>query len=81
MERVVEGFHTTILCYGQTGSGKTYTIFGDPDNYGIIPRASKHLLDIRDSDQMKFILRVSCFEIYNEQIRDLLDEGLKKQIK
>jgi hypothetical protein len=28
-----------IFAYGQTGSGKTYTMFGNPDNRGIIPRA------------------------------------------
>ena len=60
MERVVEGFHATILCYGQTGAGKTFTIYGDPTNYGIVPRAAKHLLDIIDSDNMRFILRVGC---------------------
>lgn len=77
----MEGFHATILSYGQTGAGKTHTIFGDPDNYGIIPRAAQHLLNIRDSDQMRFILRVGCIEIYNELIRDLLDECSRKQIK
>ena len=28
VERVVEGYHSTIFAYGQTGSGKTYTIEG-----------------------------------------------------
>ena len=28
-----------IFAYGQTGSGKTYTMFGNADNRGIIPRA------------------------------------------
>jgi hypothetical protein len=28
-----------IFAYGQTGSGKTYTMFGNDDNRGIIPRA------------------------------------------
>lgn len=26
VNRVVEGYHSTIFAYGQTGSGKTYTI-------------------------------------------------------
>lgn len=26
VQRVVEGYHSTIFAYGQTGSGKTYTI-------------------------------------------------------
>jgi hypothetical protein len=28
-----------IFAYGQTGSGKTYTMFGNDENRGIIPRA------------------------------------------
>ncbi len=28
-----------IFAYGQTGSGKTYTMLGDEENRGIIPRA------------------------------------------
>jgi len=28
-----------IFAYGQTGSGKTYTMLGNDDNRGIIPRA------------------------------------------
>ncbi|CBZ23433.1 kinesin-like protein [Leishmania mexicana MHOM/GT/2001/U1103] len=26
--RVLQGYHSTVMCYGQTGSGKTYTIAG-----------------------------------------------------
>ncbi len=49
VERVVEGYHSTIFAYGQTGSGKTYTIEGGDNEAteGIIPRA------IRDT--FKFI--------------------------
>jgi hypothetical protein len=36
---VVSGPQVCIFAYGQTGSGKTYTMFGNPDNRGIIPRA------------------------------------------
>jgi hypothetical protein len=28
VERVLDGYHSTIFAYGQTGSGKTYTIEG-----------------------------------------------------
>ena len=28
VERVLEGYHSTIFAYGQTGSGKTYSIDG-----------------------------------------------------
>lgn len=28
VQKVVEGYHSTIFAYGQTGSGKTYTMEG-----------------------------------------------------
>ena len=28
VERVLAGYHGTVLCYGQSGSGKTYTVVG-----------------------------------------------------
>ncbi len=60
IERVIEGFHATILAYGQTSSGKTYTMEGYdyiqsdegpvPDtkhggNLGVTPRCIKKLFD------------------------------------
>lgn len=42
-QRQINSLHVStqvcIFAYGQTGSGKTYTMFGNPDNRGIIPRA------------------------------------------
>lgn len=40
----VSGPQVCIFAYGQTGSGKTYTMFGNPDNRGIIPRAMAQVL-------------------------------------
>jgi Cdc6-like AAA superfamily ATPase len=31
VDRVIEGYHSTIFAYGQTGSGKTYTMQGVED--------------------------------------------------
>lgn len=28
LDRVIEGYHSTIFAYGQTGSGKTHTMQG-----------------------------------------------------
>lgn len=33
----------TLLMYGTSGSGKTYTLMGDADQPGIIPRAIEHI--------------------------------------
>ncbi len=40
IDKVLEGFHTTIMAYGQTGSGKTHTVMGGTKELdGIVPQA------------------------------------------
>ena len=49
---------------------------GDPDHRGIIPNAFEHIFGFIDDCQktnMKFLVRCSYLEIYNEDIRDLLN--------
>ena len=45
VQRVIEGYHSTIFAYGQTGSGKTYSIEGGDgeEKEGIVPRAIRDL--------------------------------------
>jgi centromeric protein E len=72
VSQVVEGFNSTVLAYGQTSSGKTHTMQGTEEDPGIIPRAVSDLFDLLR--EMPFITaKVSYMEIYNEEIRDLLD--------
>lgn len=83
VESVLEGYNGTIFAYGQTGCGKTHTMMGikdgGPEHRGIIPNAFDHIFGFIDqcpntsSGQMKFLVRVSYLEIYNEDIRDLLN--------
>ena len=71
---VQKGHNVTILAYGQTGSGKTWSMLGsdrDPTLEGIVPRTLRSLLNIVSSDREDSI-EVGFFEIYNEQVRDLL---------
>lgn len=80
---LLDGYNGTIFAYGQTGSGKTHSMFGPShdllhhaaDSSGIVPRAAQHVFDhIRDGvDGSEFVLRCSLFEVYREQLRDLLD--------
>lgn len=70
-----EGYHTCIFAYGQTGSGKSYTMMGVDENPGLIPRTCEDLFDRIESNpspDVSYSVRVSYFEIYNEQVRDLL---------
>ncbi|KAI0032797.1 P-loop containing nucleoside triphosphate hydrolase protein [Vararia minispora EC-137] len=69
----MEGFNAVVFAYGQTASGKTFTLSGDEDQPGIIPRALKDVFaHIRRTPTREYLLRVSYLEIYNETIHDLL---------
>ncbi|KAE9554324.1 hypothetical protein FO519_002495 [Halicephalobus sp. NKZ332] len=79
VQDVLNGYNGTIFAYGQTSSGKTHTmegVLGDPEKQGIIPRIVNdifnHIYNMEDI-QLRFHIKVSYFEIYNERIRDLLD--------
>ncbi|KAF9458828.1 kinesin-domain-containing protein [Collybia nuda] len=69
----MEGYNAVIFAYGQTASGKTFTLSGDDDEPGIIPRAMKDVFAfIRRTPTREYLLRCSYLEIYNESIHDLL---------
>ena len=76
VKQTIAGFNCSLLCYGQTGAGKTFTLMGGSDyrTRGCIPRSIKALFDeIQSQADKTFDVRVSFVEVYNEQIRDLLD--------
>ena len=66
----LNGFNTAIICYGQTGMGKTYTI------NEIVAEIGKQIFDeidlVQDINNL-FKVEIGGFEIYKEQISDLLD--------
>lgn len=47
MQSAIDGFNVCVFAYGQTGSGKTYTIQGDQEQPGIVPRALEELFSIK----------------------------------
>jgi hypothetical protein len=61
-----------------SGTGKTHTMEGDlthPDNYGVIPRSAEYIFQtINHSSYTSRSVVVSCLEIYNEELRDLLGD-------
>lgn len=75
LDSVMDGYNGTIFAYGATGCGKTYTINGTIDNPGIIYRTMDDIfrrIDKLQNDK-DFQISLSFLEIYNENIRDLLD--------
>ena len=71
--KVLEGFNGCVFAYGQTGSGKTFTMTGDEQKPGVIPRLCNELFErIGSMEKKKVVVRVAMCEIYNEKLHDLL---------
>lgn len=73
-----EGYNVCLLAYGQTSSGKTYTMMGDREQPGIIPLLLHDILkqmDISIKQKINCELKLLYVEIYNEQVKDLLEKG------
>lgn len=84
VEAVLEGYNGTIFAYGQTGTGKTYTMEGirsKPEEKGVIPNSFNHIFThISRSQDEQYLVRASYLEIYQEEIRDLLNKDHTKRL-
>ncbi|KAL4444957.1 hypothetical protein ABPG77_004007 [Micractinium sp. CCAP 211/92] len=66
--------NSVMLAYGITAAGKTYTIEGTRERPGVLPRALMALFQGLQSHAEPVVARAAYYEVYNEQIYDLLDE-------
>lgn len=86
VECVLEGYNGTIFAYGQTGTGKTFTMEGVrtvPELRGIIPNSFAHVFGAiaKSVDDVRFLVRVSYLEIYNEEVRNLLGKDQTQHLE
>merc|ERR1719244_32252 len=87
---LAKGDNATVIAYRQTGSGKTYTMgtLGCDDSkleeeWGIIPSAIHDIFrTLQHTEEREDDFKVQCsfFEIYNEEIKDLLDPHTTKSM-
>ncbi|ODV87107.1 hypothetical protein CANARDRAFT_205730 [[Candida] arabinofermentans NRRL YB-2248] len=80
IDHSINGFNSCILAYGQTGSGKTHTMMGSKEQPGLIPLICEELfnkLNVPNNTTTKFKIKCSFFEIYQEQVMDLLNNKSK----
>ncbi|KAK4411727.1 Kinesin-like protein KIN-14B [Sesamum angolense] len=78
VQSAFDGYNVSVFAYGQTSSGKTHTMEGSSHDRGLYVRSFEELFDLSNSDATstsRYSFSVSIFELYNEQIRDLLLES------
>ena len=89
IDKAFNGYNINILAYGESGSGKSYSLNGPKHDVGIISRfvedmftrISKEKGKGRGKDRKflaRFVVEVSMFEIYDENIIDLIDSDLSE---
>ncbi|CAH8390979.1 unnamed protein product [Eruca vesicaria subsp. sativa] len=70
------GINATIFAYGQTSSGKTYTMRGVTEK--AVNDIYNHIIKTPERD---FTIKISGLEIYNENVRDLLNSDSGRALK
>ncbi|XP_022955336.1 kinesin-like protein NACK1 isoform X1 [Cucurbita moschata] len=70
------GINATIFAYGQTSSGKTFTMRGITEK--AVNDIYRHISNTPERD---FTIRISGLEIYNENVRDLLNTESGRNLK
>jgi len=76
IDQAFAGRNVLISTYGQTSSGKTFTMvgeFGQGEHAGVLPRAFEYCFAKAAASPSSVKLLVQMMEIYNEDIRDLLE--------
>ncbi|KFP03466.1 Kinesin-like KIF13A, partial [Calypte anna] len=85
LEKAFQGYNACIFAYGQTGSGKSFSMMGNAEQLGLIPRLCCALfqrISVEENESHSFKVEVSYMEIYNEKVRDLLDpKGSRQSLK
>ena len=75
IEGILNGYNSTVFAYGSTGAGKTFTMLGNQVNPGIMYQTMKEIFEqLQDLKiDREYEIKVSFLEIYNENIRDLIE--------
>lgn len=84
LEGLLQGQNGLLFTYGVTGSGKTYTMTGEPNDPGLMPRCINTLFNaINENQTSKFVIksdRMNGFEVQSEAdaLGDRLHEAKSK---
>ncbi|KAM0947979.1 putative minus-end-directed kinesin ATPase [Dioscorea sansibarensis] len=72
IKSALDGYNVCIFAYGQTGMGKTFTMEGNKDSPGLVPRGIKALFQKALESNLEYMFTFSMLEIYMGRLRDLL---------
>lgn len=80
IQSALDGYNVCIFAYGQTGSGKTYTIHGNAENPGLVPKGVEQLFQLLNANADKSSFVVTCYmlELYRDSLMDLLSVNKAK---
>lgn len=80
--RCIEGFNVCVCAYGLSGSGKTNTMFGKPNDEGMIVRSVEEVFNMCKKRAKKWDsnLEAAMFELHNDQLTDLFATAEKKLV-
>ena len=85
LDSTMKGYRSCAFAFGQTGAGKTFTMVGHPKGAavsshnrekqnGLISRSLEYLFQKLEAAGVQFTIKLSCLEIYHEQVFDLFAE-------
>ena len=85
VERVLEGFNSSIVSYGGIGTGKTYTLYGPlkqeegdealgKEDFGLAHHSVDHILSYSETNfrEVDLQLSISFFCVKQDKVYDLL---------
>ncbi|XP_071712680.1 kinesin-like protein KIN-14T [Rutidosis leptorrhynchoides] len=78
IKSALDGYNVCILAYGQTGTGKTFTMEGNPDSPGVVPRTIEALFQQAADSNHTYLFSFSMLEIYLGHLKDLLIPQARK---
>eukprot|EP01127_Copromyxa_protea_P006863 TRINITY_DN1680_c0_g1_i2.p1 TRINITY_DN1680_c0_g1~~TRINITY_DN1680_c0_g1_i2.p1 ORF type:complete len:610 (-),score=81.44 TRINITY_DN1680_c0_g1_i2:22-1851(-) len=75
VQEILDGISCTCIAYGTTGSGKTHTMVGNLQSPGLMRLTLDKLFQTMQDDGIDFDVQISYIEVYNEKVRDLLNNN------
>jgi len=87
LQKMLQGYNTSLIAYGSQGTGKTHSLFGKVSSgrhRAIITRAAEVILSEVEKarkEHLKTRVTMSFVQIFNEKLYDILDPSANGNIR